>query len=226
MIKLIVFDWDDVITLGAKEAYFTCYHKVLTEIGIYLTPEEEQKRILAKWSKPHREELKELLKEHPELLDQACKIYKKEKDTIFLRSLQMAKGTNEVLLRLKQEYILTVATGNTLEMVRNAIMPHFQIPRVFSQIISSHDIHDVNKMKPHPYMLELIMKKQNVTPQETIFVGDALTDVQMARNAEVTPVVVLTGHLSREEAKGLHIKWIIPDITHLPRVLYVINKQN
>ena len=44
MIKLIVFDWDDVITLGAKEAYFAAYHQALVEVGVHLTLQEEQKR--------------------------------------------------------------------------------------------------------------------------------------------------------------------------------------
>jgi hypothetical protein len=64
MIKLIIFDWDDVFTLGSKEGYFACYHKAINDVGVFLSPEEEHKRILAKWSKSFREELKELLKEH------------------------------------------------------------------------------------------------------------------------------------------------------------------
>src|SRR3989344_7546253 len=215
MIKLIVFDWDDVITLGAKEAYFAAYHQALVEVGVHLTLQEEQKRILAKWSKPPREELKELLKEHLEFLDQACEVYKKEKDKIFLKSLKMLRGTNELLLKLSKRYILAVASGNTPEMIKDKIIPHFKIPQVFSQIVSSHEIHNPEKMKPHPYMLKIIMKQQKATPRETIFVGDALTDVQMAKNAHVTPVVVLTGHLSKAEAESLNTKWIIPDLTYL-----------
>ena len=67
MIKLIIFDWDDVFTLGSKEGYFACYHKAINGVGVHLSPEEEHKRILAKWSRTFREELKELLKEHPEI---------------------------------------------------------------------------------------------------------------------------------------------------------------
>ncbi|MBI4062622.1 HAD hydrolase-like protein [Candidatus Gottesmanbacteria bacterium] len=219
MVKLIVFDWDDVITLGAKQAYFASYHKALVDVGVHLSPEEERKRILAKWSKPYREELKELLKEHPELVDEACRIYEQEKDKIFLESLKILPGTNELLQSLSKRYILAVSTGNTLEMIKNRIMPRFKIPFVFSQLVSSHEISDPDKMKPHPYMLDVIMRKQNATSDETIYVGDALTDVQMGLNAGVTPVVVLTGHLSKEEAERLQIKWIIPDITHLPKVL-------
>ena len=59
-IKLIIFDWDDVFTLGSKEGYYACYHQALEGVGVQLKPEKERKRILTKWGQSHREELKEL----------------------------------------------------------------------------------------------------------------------------------------------------------------------
>jgi phosphoglycolate phosphatase len=214
MIKLIIFDWDDVFTLGSKEGYFDCYHKAITGVGVHLSPEDEHKRILSKWSKSFREELKELLKEHPELVDKACEIYDKEYwGNTFVDKLSVLPGTNELLERLSQKYKLAVATGNRHEMLKERIMPHFKIPNVFSQIVSSHDIEDQQMTKPHPLMLEIIMKTQGVLPEETVFIGDARTDVQMAYNAHVTPIVVLTGHLSKKEAEELKVKYITDNVT-------------
>lgn len=219
MIKLIIFDWDDVIVLGAKDAYFASYHKALTDLGVHLTPDEERKRILAKWSKPAREELKELLKEYPEFIDHACDIYKKEKERVFLKSLSILPGIQKLLLALSKHYILAVSSGNTVDIIRNQIMPLFKLPDVFSKIVSSHDISDPEKMKPHPYMLDVIMEAFKVAPNEALFVGDAATDVQMARDAGVIPIVVLTGHLSKDEAENLHVKLVIPSIMYLPKIL-------
>ena len=220
MIKLIIFDWDDVFTLGAKEGYYACYRKAINDLGVFLSPEEENKRILAKWGKSFREELKELLKEKPELIDDACKIFDKAYwGNTFVDALAVIEGTNEMLVRLHKKYKLAVATGNHHKMLHERILPYFNIPDVFSQIISSHEIEDQEKTKPHPYMLELIMNKQNVSPNETLYVGDAKTDVQMARSAHVTPIVVLTGHLSRQEAEDLGVEYIIEDVTKLEDVL-------
>ena len=52
----------------------------------------------------------------------------------FLSSLKMINGTNELLLRLKEKYLLAIATGNELKLVQEIIMPHFKIPSVFSRI--------------------------------------------------------------------------------------------
>lgn len=220
MIKLIIFDWDDVIVKGAKEGYFACYHKAVTGVGVHLSPEEEKKRILAKWSKPYQEELKELLKEHPEKVEEACTIFEKEYwGTTFTQEQSLFPGVIDLLNRLHTKYTLAVATGKHPKMLKEREIPYFHIPDVFTHIISSHDITDVSKMKPHPFMVEDIMKKTGVLPQETVLVGDAVTDMQMAYSSGVTPIAVLSGHMNREQAKQLNVPYILPDVTHIESVL-------
>jgi phosphoglycolate phosphatase-like HAD superfamily hydrolase len=220
MIKLIALDWDDVVTRGAKDGYFQCYHEAVIGVEVHLDPAEEHKRILAKWSKPHREELGELLKEHPELVERAAEIYEQHLfgDT-YVNALIEIPGINKTLLRLKEKYILTVATGCHPKILKEKVIPKFNIPDVFTEIISSYDIQDEAKRKPHPYMIEKMMQDQDVKPEETIFVGDAKSDVEMARAAGVIPVVVLTGHLSALEAQELDVEHIISDFTQLESVL-------
>lgn len=220
MIKLIAFDWDDVITKGAKEGYFKCYHEAVEGVGVHLSPEEEHKRILAKWSKPHSEELAELLKENPELVETATKIYEEHLfgDT-YVNAQSLIPGVNELLLRLKGQYTLTVATGAHPKILKEKVIPKFKIPDVFTEIVSSYDITDPEKRKPHPYIIQKMMLDQHVKPEETIFVGDARSDMEMARAASVTPVAVLTGHMSIKDTEELNVEYVIPDITYLEQVL-------
>lgn len=224
MIKSIIFDWDDVITLGSKEGYFACYHAALIGVGVELSPAEEEKRILAKWGKSHREELKELLKENLHLLDKACDIYEGELlgDT-FVNCLSIVEGVSELLSRISRKYMLSVATGMNPEILKEKIMPRFNIPQVFTHIISAYDIKDSDLQKPHPHSINYILEKQGIRPENAIMVGDARGDVLMARAAGVTPVVVLTGHLSRGEAEDLGVRYIISDITKIEKVLYEID---
>ncbi len=220
MIKLIIFDWDDVITIGAKEGYFACYRKAINSVGIYLTPEEEYRRILLKWGKIYKEEVKSLLIERPELVKKATKIYEKVfwGDT-FINNLKIISGTNKLLLRLKKKYLLAISTGNEAKMIKEKIMPKFKIPDVFSELISSCDIENQKKTKPHPYMLEVIMSNLKVLPEETILVGDAIGDVIMAKNAKVTPIVVLTGQLNKQKAQELGVKYIVNNVTEIEQIL-------
>jgi phosphoglycolate phosphatase len=219
MIKLIAFDWDDVITLGSKEGYYNCYRETLKEFGITLEEAEMHTRIQKRWGQPFREELKELLAEKPELLDQACEIFdKKFWGDAFVSCLREVEGANDFLKYLSSKYTLAVATGNHPRMLKDKIIPTFQIPDVFSQIVTSFDVPS-DKTKPNPLMLQIILDKHNIKPEEAVYIGDAGNDVQMAKNAGVEPIVVLTGHLKKEDAEALGVTKIYPDITYLKEIL-------
>jgi NagD protein len=57
--------------------------------------------------------------------------------------------------------------------------------------------------KPDPRMLEGIMRRHGLEPQETAMVGDRLyTDVAMANNAGAVGVLVLTGEATRADAEA------------------------
>lgn len=220
MIKLVAFDWDDVFVTGAKEAYFACYHQALEKAGIHLEPQVEKDRILSKWGKSYRAVIDELLKEHPNKVEEVYAAYEKEFwGNTFIDALSIHEGVQDLLSKLSKKYILAVASGNEPKMLKERIIPHFGFPDVFSQIVTSSEINDHEKTKPHPYMLELIMKTQNVSPSETVFVGDAKTDVQMAQNAGAIPIVALSGHLDRREAEKLGVKYIIDDVRDIETVL-------
>jgi phosphoglycolate phosphatase-like HAD superfamily hydrolase len=221
VIKLIIFDWDDVFTLGSKEGYIKCLHDTLVELGVYLDPAEEHRRILDTWPLPHRDQLVELMRERPELLEPAVDLYEvKFFGNTFVGLLRYLLGANKLLARLKAEgYIMAVATGAHPILMRERILPRFKVPPVFSQMIYGYDLTELAQQKPHPYMLTTIMNELHARPDETIFVGDAKQDVQMARNAGVKPVVVLTGQLNRLQAAKMGVTHVIPDVLALPAVL-------
>ena len=58
--------------------------------------------------------------------------------------------------------------------------------------------------KPHPAMLQEVMARHALAPEETAMIGDRLyTDVRMARDAGVLAVLTLTGEANAEEAARL-----------------------
>jgi phosphoglycolate phosphatase-like HAD superfamily hydrolase len=220
MIKLIIFDWDDVFSLGSKEGYIKCLHDAVEAVGVTLDPEEEHARIQETWSQPHELELANLLREHPELVKGACKLYE---DSFFnggfVAPLSYVMGANELLKDLRKGYKLAISTGAHPKILREQVFPKFSVPGVFSEIMFGYELDDPEKNKPHPHMLEIIMQRLDCKPAETIYVGDARNDVLMARGAGVEPVVVLTGHLSDAQAKELDVKYIISDVTKLLSIL-------
>jgi phosphoglycolate phosphatase-like HAD superfamily hydrolase len=220
MIKLIIFDWDDVFTLGSTEGYMKCYHQALQDVGVALDPVEERERIEVNWGQDHREELKGLLKEKPELVEKACAAYEHHFfGGTFVGSLRPVAGSIELLNKIKASYSLAIVTGAHPKVLKDIVFPKFGFPDVFSQIITTYDLENQGLSKPNPYMINSILGILQLNPDEAVFVGDAENDITMAKNASVTPVAVLTGHLSQEKAQKLGVKYIINDVTKLTDIL-------
>jgi HAD superfamily hydrolase (TIGR01509 family) len=220
MIKLIIFDWDDVFTKGSIAGYYAAYHAALESVGVHLPPEEEDRRIKEKWGVSDREEVEYLLQEHPELIDKAYEVYEQHAyGQPFLDHISIIPGAQKFLTDIAQKYTLALATGANPKVLRDMVMPAYAIPDVFSQIITIYDLDDISLAKPHPHIAQTIMKTQGITPEETILVGDAPTDMQMAWNAGIEPVAVLTGHLNRQQAEALGVKYIIDNVTQLEDIL-------
>lgn len=225
MTELIIFDWDDVFSKGSTEGYYKCYHAAVAGVGVHLSDDEEKARIAAKWGSSHVEEIAELLKEHPELVDEACSLYEENLfgDT-FVNCISIVDGSKELLERLSTKYTLALATGVHPKVLKERIMPKFGIDAgLFAQIITAYDLDDPNHAKPHAHIAETIMQSQSIAPENTIMVGDATNDVGMARNAGIEPVVVLSGHLTRDEAEKLNVRYIIEDVSNLESVLERLN---
>jgi len=220
-ISMIALDWDDVVTRGAKDGYFACFRKTLKYLGVTMDWQEAQQRIMAKWGGSIFEECKELLKDHPYLVAQAVDYYVTLLNSeTYLGTLSVIPGVQQSLEELNRRYTLCVVSGASRSLIQQKIMPRFNIPNVFARILSSGDFAEPVKQKPNPYMLELLLQEYGLKPWQALYVGDATGDVQMAQAAGVQPVVVLTGHLTKQEAQELGVELIIPDITHLPGVLH------
>jgi phosphoglycolate phosphatase-like HAD superfamily hydrolase len=223
MIKLIIFDWDDVFTQGSIEGYYACYREALKGVGITLEPDEEDKRIKEKWGAGHKAQLEHLLREHPDLVDEAVEIYQEHLfGNTFVDCLTIIPGAQDLLASLAKRYRLTIATGSHPAILKNRLFPKFRIPDVFSQIMTIYDLDDMSHAKPHPFIANKILETQGVAPHETVLVGDAVTDMQMAWNASIEPIAVLTGHLDRKQAEKLGVKHIVEDVTLLEPVLQKI----
>ena len=224
MIKLIIFDWDDVMTLGSTRGYYKCYHEALDEVGVHLDQDEEDRRIRAKWGSGHVAQLKDLLREHPELIDKAIELYERHFfGTTFVDCLEVVEGSQELVAELSKDFMLAVATGGHPRILKDRVLDKFNFPDVFTQILTIYDIDDLAHAKPHPYMLNKILETQNVVPSEAVMVGDAENDILMAKAAGIEPIVVLTGHLNRQQAEALNVRYIIEDVTKLKDIVKTLN---
>lgn len=218
MKKIIIFDFDGVVVTGSNEGYFNCYHQALESVGVRLKPEEERKRILSRWGQSHEREIEALLQEHPELISDAVKKYEELFETeAFTGKITLIEGAKEALDELSQNFILTIATGTNRKTVEE-LLEKYDI-QYFKKIVSSYEIENHEDQKPSPYSVNLILNEFRFKPEEAVVIGDGGSDVKMAQGAGVEPIVVLTGHLSKNEAVELGVKHIVPSIKELPQII-------
>jgi len=99
-------------------------------------------------------------------------------------------GALDLLRRLKarDDVLIGVATGKSQRGVRH-IIDQFGLEGVFSTIQTSDDA----PSKPHPGMILQAMDECDTKPQDTVMIGDALFDIEMAHAASVTPIAVAWG---------------------------------
>lgn len=73
----------------------------------------------------------------------------------------------------------------------------------------------VTNYKPHPDMVNLILKKLSIDKRNAVMVGDAVADIEMGNNAGLRgSIAVLSGIAPREHFAG-KTKYIVQDISHI-----------
>jgi len=74
-------------------------------------------------------------------------------------------------------------------------------------------------MKPDPALVHDIIQQAQVTPEQTLYVGDSDVDMQTARNAAVDACAVLWGFRPREELASYQPRYMAETPADLLRIL-------
>ena len=81
------------------------------------------------------------------------------------------------------------------------------------------------RTKPHPDMVQYIMRELDVRPERTALVGDTPTDIMTARNAGIYPIAVTTsvplGMTTLDKIYAARPDVVIDSLRELPNHLYV-----
>ena len=98
-------------------------------------------------------------------------------------------GALELLRRLQARNVLIgIATGKAQRGVRH-IIDQFGLDGVFATIQTSDDA----PSKPHPDMILQAMAECGTAPEDTVMIGDAVFDIDMAHAAGVRAIAVSWG---------------------------------
>jgi phosphoglycolate phosphatase len=125
--------------------------------------------------------------------------------------LNLFYGVLELLAALKlREHILTVATGKSRQGLDDALQA-VELQGLFHGSRTA----DETAGKPHPQMLEELMREFDVAPERTLMIGDTTHDLQMALNAGCASVGVSYGAHEPEAFHALQPRFIAHSVQSL-----------
>jgi HAD superfamily hydrolase (TIGR01509 family) len=137
------------------------------------------------------------------------------------RDTDLLPGVNETLKNLKKmELKIGIFTLNGDKTV-NYILKRFKLHNFFSVTVPRNL---VKYVKPNPEHLETALKVLDVTPEETIVIGDSTVDMETAKELKVTAIGLTTGTSTVEQLTQHGADYIMTSITDLIPLIDTINK--
>lgn len=125
-------------------------------------------------------------------------------------------GALDMLRRLqaRDDVLIGIATGKAQRGARHLI-DQFGLEGVFATIQTSDDA----PSKPHPDMILQAMRDTGVAAADTVMIGDAVFDIEMAHAAGVRPIAVSWGFQPRLTLECARPYAIVNDFNELEETL-------
>lgn len=124
-------------------------------------------------------------------------------------------GARSVVRSLWRRFKLGVVTSGSRSRVRRQIRA-FELSNYFAACVCSED---ASRKKPHPAPLQLALGRMRAEPGDSVYVGDAPEDIEMARAAGVRAIGVLGPFPTARRIRAAQPEIVLGSIRELPRYL-------
>jgi pyrophosphatase PpaX len=207
LIKAVVFDVDGVL-VDSNDVIVKAYQETARKLRLRVPSRQE---IIDLMGRP-LEEITRTLWPNGDI-----RLYMKEYRSLFMKEdllIPRIDGAPKAIREIRKSGLkIGLVTGKIKFFVEKHLREAGFDLNVF-EVIASFET--TQKHKPDPDPLLYVIDKLHVRPEETVYVGDAISDFECARNAGVRYVAVLTGSLERVELEELGVKNIIQSVVDLP----------
>jgi phosphoglycolate phosphatase len=183
---LIIFDWDGTL-VDSIDWIVHCLKKAAKVHGCAIPEEQAAKNIIGlSLQKAMQILFPELDKK---MQEQFIASYSQEFFSKQITQKDLFSGVNDMLQKFKQKgYLMAVATGKNSTGLHRAMQG-----TELNDFFNTTRCADQTSSKPHPAMLEEILKETGVGKQRAVMVGDSVHDMQMAKNAGISCIAVSCG---------------------------------
>jgi phosphoglycolate phosphatase len=127
---------------------------------------------------------------------EGVRLFREKYDTICRERTTLLPQVKETIEELdRRGYQMGIATNKPSFFAR-PILNALEMDHLFEEVVGPND---VEHPKPDPEMLEMVMMRIGLGPEEVVYIGDMPIDVEAARRASLPIYAVATGSVSRQE---------------------------
>lgn len=211
-IKAILFDMIGT-TVSEKDPMFisNCFVKAFGEHKIPVTPEIIQRHR----GREKRQMITGILQEldYPAQLAESILQRFQRNVEKGIHNFSAAEGARDILGSMMGKGIKVGIGSGLPRTVFDSIVHHLHWDEIAFDYIGIAE--EVGRGRPHPDMILDMMKKVNVTVDETLKVGDTISDIQEGKNAGVKTVAILSGTQPETQLRSERPDFVIERLTEL-----------
>jgi len=128
-------------------------------------------------------------------IEEGVRMFREKYATLCQERTTILPQVRETLEELdRRTYQMGIATNKPSYFARD-ILRTLEIDHLFAEVLGPND---VERPKPDPEMLEIMMMRLGLGADEVVYVGDMPLDVEVARKAGVSVYALPTGSASRD----------------------------
>ncbi len=191
-IKLVIFDLDGTL-VNAYGAINSSFNYVMRKLGLKPQSANTIRRAVG-WGDIN------LLKPYvrPKDLEFALGLYRNHHKYSLLKHSRLYRRVRYLLRCLKAEgYKLAVASNRPTEF-SFILLRHLRLTDFFDYVLCADKL---KYGKPHPQILNKIIKRFGVKKSQALYVGDMAIDAQAARRARIKAIIVTGGSSDNRQIK-------------------------
>lgn len=213
-IKLIIYDLDGVL-IDSNPAIRKSIKYSLQEKDL----DYDLEKIMEHMGTPLHKIFEEIFRdEDKSKIPEAVNIYRdfyrrKGKDELIIQNKVMDTLRYFKRKRIKQ----SIASNSSRELME----PILKSIGIMNHIDLFVGVEDVKRPKPHPNILELIIKKMDISNKETVFVDDSSTGLTAGKKAGTHIVGITTGVHTTHQIKSVEPDFIITRLDELINIIKI-----
>jgi phosphoglycolate phosphatase len=199
-IRFVIFDVDGTL-VDSQEMIVRCLQAACVDLGIPVPHSRQQ--LLSGVGLPLREAIPKAVPEiKPEQIGPFHDRFRHHYTILhdnFDHSLQpLYPGARAMLAELRAEGMTLGICTSKMMVGLNTVLEQHELRDLFVSIKTP----DFGPGKPDPFLLNMAMREENFTPQQTLFVGDSTYDMQAGVAAGVRCLAVAWGYHTPEQLLG------------------------